>query len=113
MAAALREEKHVDIVRVNPATTPLSGDQTPTWVSASCCRGPIELDINTSAMPKDTKYRVRLHFAEIEDVEPGERVFDVAVAGETVARQFDVIAKPDTATQPSSGKCRSTPPATR
>ena len=33
---------------------------------------------------------LRLHFAEIEDVKPGERVFDVKVQGKTVLKDFDV-----------------------
>jgi len=38
------------------------------------------------------RYAVRLHFAETEPVEPGQRVFDVAVQGQEVLRDFDVTA---------------------
>ena len=37
------------------------------------------------------RYRVRLYFAEPTDVGPGERVFDVALQGEIVLRDFDVV----------------------
>jgi len=34
---------------------------------------------------------LRLHFAELEDIKPGQRVFDVKLQGKTVLRDFDVI----------------------
>ncbi|NOZ20747.1 MAG: hypothetical protein GXP25_06620 [Planctomycetes bacterium] len=36
-------------------------------------------------------YRTRLHFAELEDVKPGERVFDVKLQGKTVLTAVDVV----------------------
>jgi hypothetical protein len=91
MAAALAQEQGIRVCRVNTDTTPMSGGQTPPWVAASCCRGPMELIINTSGMPPDTVYCIRLHFAEIENAGPGERVFDVVVGDDTVANTFDVV----------------------
>jgi len=38
-------------------------------------------------------YTVRLHFAELTDVGPGERVFSVKLQGETVLDDFDVVAE--------------------
>jgi len=35
---------------------------------------------------------VRLHFAELEDARPGERVFDVRLQGEVVLADFDIAA---------------------
>ena len=46
----------------------------------------------SSAAPTCT-YTVRLVFAEPDDVEPGERVFDVAIQGETVLSEFDIAAE--------------------
>jgi len=34
---------------------------------------------------------VRLHFAELEDVKPGERVFDVALQQKVVLKGLDVV----------------------
>lgn len=34
---------------------------------------------------------VRLHFAELADAQPGDRVFDVLVQGEPVLEQFDIV----------------------
>jgi predicted alpha-1,2-mannosidase len=42
-------------------------------------------------VPKDKSYTVRLHFAEIFDNTPGERVENVAVNGKTVLPNFDII----------------------
>ena len=42
--------------------------------------------------PKPRRFRVTLHFAELEDVSPGDRVFDVQLQGQTVAVDFDPIA---------------------
>jgi outer membrane protein assembly factor BamB len=35
---------------------------------------------------------VRLHFAELDDVKPGQRVFDVKLQGQTVLEDFDIVA---------------------
>jgi hypothetical protein len=40
--------------------------------------------------PKARPFTVRLHFAEIEDVQPGERVFDVAVQGKNILQDLDI-----------------------
>jgi hypothetical protein len=41
--------------------------------------------------PAGAHYTVRLYFAEPTDVFQGERVFDVALQGQTVLRNFDVV----------------------
>jgi len=40
--------------------------------------------------PTRRSFTVRLHFAELEDVQPGQRVFDVALQGKTVLERLDV-----------------------
>ncbi|MFT5467636.1 MAG: outer membrane protein assembly factor BamB [Verrucomicrobiales bacterium] len=37
-------------------------------------------------------YTVRLHFAEFDDLAPGDRVFDVRVQGKTALANFDVVS---------------------
>lgn len=37
-------------------------------------------------------FTVHLHFAELENLKPGERVFDVKLQGQTVLERFDVVA---------------------
>jgi hypothetical protein len=41
--------------------------------------------------PEPKTYTVRLHFAELQDAKPGERVFDVKIQGGVVLRDFDVV----------------------
>ncbi|MCX5660257.1 MAG: PQQ-binding-like beta-propeller repeat protein [Planctomycetota bacterium] len=36
-------------------------------------------------------FTVRLHWAELEEIKPGQRVFDVKLQGETVLKDFDVV----------------------
>ena len=45
--------------------------------------------------PEQRSFTVRLYFAEIEDLRPGRRVFDVAVQGQTVLRGLDVASEAD------------------
>ena len=43
--------------------------------------------------PPQRSFTVRLHFAEIDDVGAGRRVFDVTLQGETVLKDFDVFTQ--------------------
>ena len=36
---------------------------------------------------------VRLCFAELDDIQPGDRVFDISLQGKTVLENFDVIGE--------------------
>jgi hypothetical protein len=69
--------------------TPICGTDVP-WVFASGNKGPIRLRVNVSRMPETTTYRVRLLFAELEDMAPGQRVFDVLINKQTALASFDV-----------------------
>jgi outer membrane protein assembly factor BamB len=62
------------------------------WVAASGAKGLRSLAIKLAdkdAAPRE--YTVRLHFAEPDDVQPGERVFDVSVQGGMALRELDVM----------------------
>jgi hypothetical protein len=91
MAAALEEETGIRTHRLNADTAQIRGPGAP-FVAISCCRGPLDLEINVSRMPKNTQYHVRLHFAELEAISPGDRVFDVMLGPATVLADFDVMA---------------------
>jgi hypothetical protein len=41
--------------------------------------------------PQPRSFTVRLHFAEVGDLSPGQRVFDVAIQGKTVLENLDVV----------------------
>ena len=59
------------------------------WVAASGCEGLSSLALNNAT----GNYTVRLYFAEPDDVAAGERVFDVALQGEVVLTDFDVVSE--------------------
>jgi outer membrane protein assembly factor BamB len=69
---------------------PVSATDTP-WAFTSWGRG-----LKRCTLPlRDEKdgpaeYTVRLHFAELEDEQPGQRIFDVTLQGEKVLEDFDV-----------------------
>jgi outer membrane protein assembly factor BamB len=90
MAAVLEQEKGIGTYRLNADTAEISGDSIP-WVAGSGCRGPLKLEVNVSRMPADTKYLIRLHFAEIQAVASKERVFDLAIGNRTVLTDFDLV----------------------
>lgn len=80
------------------------------WVSASAAIGVERVRVGLSkrmviafpgtsikatlpdSLDTDAVYTVRLYFAELENRSPGERVFDVAIAGKTVLERFDIVA---------------------
>ena len=39
----------------------------------------------------ENTYTVRLHFAEVEDIEPGRRVFDVKIQDQAALGEFDIV----------------------
>src|SRR5579871_5224589 len=72
-------------------------------VGASGARGITSLTLTQAAAPspyaltpadpraeRERSYTVRLHFVEPDAIAPGERVFDVALQGNVVLRDFDV-----------------------
>jgi outer membrane protein assembly factor BamB len=86
------------VVRVEPAepewfrrhSSQVSGPGL-NWVAASGAKGLTKLTVKLAERPGAThKYTVRLHFMEPDDVEPGERVFGVAVQGAPAIEALDV-----------------------
>ena len=67
---------------------------SPAWVAASGVRNMNLLSIllkHTAGAGSEPTYTVRLHFAEPDDIEVGQRVFDVGIQGQTVLKDFDVV----------------------
>ncbi len=76
---------HSSYVRVGPAG---AGHN---WVAASGMEGVRRVTLTLAkgeAQPR--KYNVRLHFAEMQDVKAGERVFRVAVQGQQLPAALDI-----------------------
>ena len=65
----------------------------PAWVASSGAEGVRRVAVTLAPDGKDERaYTVRLHFAEpMEDVKPGDRVFDVAVQGAKAVAGLDVV----------------------
>ncbi len=80
---------HSSQVRVPPKSGALS------WVAASGLQGAgrVVVTLANDAPPETRKYTVRLHFAEPDDIEPGQRVFHVRLQGQEALADFDVAAE--------------------
>ncbi len=77
--------------RRHPSAIADAGGAIP-WVVASA-READKTETITIQQVLEGEYTVRLHFAELDGtVEPGRRVFDVAINGEEVLRGFDIAA---------------------
>ncbi len=51
------------------------------------------VEIQSIEKPQPRRFLVRLHFAELDDVAAGERVFDVVLQGRTVLKDFDIAKR--------------------
>lgn len=77
--------------RRNSETESVAGTENP-WVFTSCGRG-----LKRCVLPllgkedKPAEYTVRLHFAELENKQASERVFDIKLQGKTVLGGFDAV----------------------
>jgi hypothetical protein len=78
-------------LRRNSETESVAGTENP-WVFTSCGRG-----LKRCVLPllgKDdepAEYTVQLYFAELENKQASERVFDIKLQGKTVIDNFDVV----------------------
>jgi len=69
----------------------IAGTASP-WLYTFGCRGLQRCEIPVLAPNTGAgRYTVRLGFAEIEDRKPGERVFDIALQGRPVLKNFDIV----------------------
>ena len=91
LAAQLAEGGHFQ--QGNADFLKLAGTEDP-WIYAFAAEGlaSVAVPVNEADGPGG-KYTVRLHFAEIEDIAPGRRVFDVDLQGKTVLPKFDIAAE--------------------
>src|SRR5262249_12603283 len=62
------------------------------WVGAWAVKGLNRLTLDLGGKTRtERRFTVRLHFAELEVERAGERVFDVALQGQTVLKGFDIL----------------------
>ena len=62
-------------------------DETFAWVASSTLVG---IENLKQQMPKGKQFTVRLHFAELEGLAPGQRIFDISIQGRRVLENFDI-----------------------
>ncbi|MCX5661128.1 MAG: PQQ-binding-like beta-propeller repeat protein [Planctomycetota bacterium] len=58
----------------------------------SRCQNFVPLGLGTPPAKAARRFTLRLHFAELEDLAPGKRVFDVLVQGKPALERFDAAA---------------------
>lgn len=71
----------------------MKGNEAWPWVAASAVEGLEEITLHDL---KPGQYTVKLYFAELDDVVPGNRVQTVKVQGKTVLTNFDIRSKSKT-----------------
>jgi hypothetical protein len=76
---------------LRPETDRITGTEKP-WVFSCAYHGEKELEFEILEAGS-AKYTVRLYFTELEDVQSGDRVFDVSLQGKPMLESFDVIAE--------------------
>ena len=67
----------------------IDGDLRRVWRSFASSARPLALE-PSKAVPG--MYTVRLHFADLDNDQPGRRVFDVKLQGKVVLKDFDIVA---------------------
>lgn len=62
------------------------------WVGASGISDCAEIEITLAKNPvEESLYTIKLYFAEMADITPGERVFDMMIQGKPVLKRFDIV----------------------
>lgn len=75
----------------SPDFLPVAGTRSP-WLYTFGCRGLQRCEIPLLEPGSGAgRYTVRLGFAEIEEVKAGQRLFDIALQGKPVQRNFDIV----------------------
>ncbi|NOZ19648.1 MAG: PQQ-binding-like beta-propeller repeat protein [Planctomycetes bacterium] len=60
-------------------------------VKFRCCTRFLRVVPPAAQAPPERFFTVRLHFAEVEDVKPGARVFDISLQGKPVLQGLDIV----------------------
>lgn len=82
------EPKKVQTIKQHISLT--SGDGLK-WVNSSAVKGVRQIRIARPSRNSQGTFTVRLHFAELENVKPGERVFSVSILNDKKMNHFDIV----------------------
>jgi hypothetical protein len=86
----VQQEAGTSGFRLNSDYHTIGGTNTP-WLYTSGLSGPLKLSVQvTDGEP--ASYTVVLHFAETEDLAPGQRICDVRIQGQESISELDVAA---------------------
>jgi hypothetical protein len=80
------------VIRKEPIS--VNSEDTP-WISASAIGGirSVEITLSKEEDVPETSYSINLYFAELENKQPGERVFNVKLQDQTVLENFDIVGE--------------------
>jgi len=84
----------MDYFEIRKEPISVLSENTP-WVSSSAIVGLRSLEItlsNQKDVPEAT-YRINLYFSELDNKQPGERVFNIRLQNGTVIENFDIISE--------------------
>jgi len=84
--------------RIRKEPISITSEKTP-WVSSSALCGvkSMEITLSEDENVSESSYTVNLYFAELENKNTGERIFDIAIQDKNVTDGFDIVAE--------AGKC--------
>ena len=82
----------VDYLKIRKDPVSVKSESTP-WICASALRGirRMEITLSRENLVPDAAYNVRLYFSELENSQPGERVFNIKIQDSEVLDNFDII----------------------
>lgn len=89
----------VKFKRIRKEPVSITSENTP-WISSSALEGirSIIITLTGDQIVPESAYTVTLYFAELENKNPGDRIFDISIQGKQVADHFDIVkeaGKPD------------------
>jgi beta-galactosidase len=84
----------IDIYKIRKDPISITSKNTP-WVSASSIVGlrSLEISLSEEATVPEASYSINLYFCEPEQMQKGERIFDVIIQDSKVLENFDIISE--------------------
>jgi len=81
-----------DLKKLRKEPISITSEKT-SWISASALidAQSIEITLSKEKVVKELNYNVKLYFAELEEKMVGERVFNIAIQGENVTEELDIV----------------------
>ncbi len=82
------------ITKIRKEPFSIVSEKTP-WVCSSALAGvqSMEITLTTDEQVSESSYTVKLYFSELEDMAPGDRIFDIYIQDKKVAEEFDIVSE--------------------